>query len=345
MVRRVYVRTGLPLTALAALVVSAGPSAAHGGGHGGGGHGRGFHGGIATTATYSGVHHGGMHYGSMSSGFHGVGNTATYRGMNHGGTHPGVIHYGTMSSGPFRGVGNTATYRNVTHSPSFTFPRGTYSNFGRNYNYNYGRNSFNSGRGYYPGRAYGFGYYPGFYGGYYPGAYGFGFFPGYYGGLGYGGFGGGFGGLMSLAMLSGGYGGLGYGGFGGYGGYGPGGYGNSGVSYSTPSVGTYGGPFVANTPSTAAPPPATDASTLTIGDVVIRVHVPPTATVWINGARTTQAGELREFMSSDLAPGRTYTYTVRAKWSDGQFDFDQTRKVKVQGGEVRMVDFAAPPNE
>ena len=60
-------------------------------------------------------------------------------------------------------------------------------------------------------------------------------------------------------------------------------------------------------------------------------------------------GPLRSFgrmaaISSDLTPGRTYTYTFRATGNlpNGQA-FDQTRQLKVIGGEKRVVDFFGPP--
>jgi uncharacterized protein (TIGR03000 family) len=73
------------------------------------------------------------------------------------------------------------------------------------------------------------------------------------------------------------------------------------------------------------------------------VCVPAEAAVWINGVRATQTGPLREFVSSGLAPGRTYTFTVAARWTgpDGQVA-DAQRRVTVQGGEHRTVDFTTP---
>lgn len=58
-----------------------------------------------------------------------------------------------------------------------------------------------------------------------------------------------------------------------------------------------------------------------------------------------QTGEFREFVSSDLTPGSTYTYVFRTQWEDGGLKFDFTRKLRVQGGEVRNVDFFSPPPE
>ena len=105
-------------------------------------------------------------------------------------------------------------------------------------------------------------------------------------------------------------------------------------------------------PSNGNPPydaqaaaPQQKNSTLGPNEVAFLVVVPPNATVWINGAKTAQTGPEREFTSSDLTPGQSYTYTVRATWTapNGQ-PFDQTRQLNVVGGEKRVVDFFGPPH-
>jgi uncharacterized protein (TIGR03000 family) len=82
---------------------------------------------------------------------------------------------------------------------------------------------------------------------------------------------------------------------------------------------------------------------LTDADVLFSVRVPNDAVVWFNGFRTTQMGLRREFMSSGLAPGRTYSFEIRAQWTgqDGKV-VDLNRRISVQGGERRAVDFMAP---
>jgi uncharacterized protein (TIGR03000 family) len=100
------------------------------------------------------------------------------------------------------------------------------------------------------------------------------------------------------------------------------------------------------------PPPASPPTPvrLTDADVLLNILVPPEAAVWVNGQPTRQLGPRREYMSSGLAPGRTYTYTVRARWTaPGGSIVDQERRITVQGGERRTVDFltapANPPGE
>ncbi len=83
---------------------------------------------------------------------------------------------------------------------------------------------------------------------------------------------------------------------------------------------------------------------LTDSDVLLSVRVPPDAVVRINGEPTAQTGPRREFVSSGLAPGRTYTFTVSARWvaPDGQA-VEREQRVHVQGGERRSLYFLTPP--
>lgn len=299
------IRFGVVVTAL---FLGAGPVLGQRGGHGGGGHGGGGHGG------------GGMHSGS----FH----AAPAGGFSRAPASVGAVRGPSSFGGaPTRSFGSMpATTAGVNRAPASwnSVNRGTVNAYPRaansvsHYPYAYGRYPY-SNRGYY-GYRYRYPFYAGYYGGYYP-FFGLGFFPGYYGG---------YGSLASLAALSPGY-------YGDYGAY--------DAAYFNPSLAASPGPALP-ADQAAAPPPAELPAEMPSGqELVLRVHVLPSATVWVNGGLTTTTGEFREFISTGLQPGRTYTYTVRAKWSDGQLSFDQTRRVKVQGGEVRSVDFAGPPSE
>jgi len=191
---------------------------------------------------------------------------------------------------------------------------------------------------------------------------------GYRGGIGIG-VGRGFGGYSGY----GGYRGYsGYGGYGGYGGYRPylgsGFYGSyyprsyGGYStgyYSTPGYSYYSAPSYsyytpsysyANTPSISGfggtpesyqsfyPPESANDNI-----VHVRVSVPsPDAEVWFEGTPTQQRGVTREFESPELAPGRSYTYHIRARWMDNGQMRDETRALKVQPGQFMTVDFNRP---
>jgi uncharacterized protein (TIGR03000 family) len=104
---------------------------------------------------------------------------------------------------------------------------------------------------------------------------------------------------------------------------------------------TYANYFQPTTPILAAQSQGAEPAA---NEVAFLVVTPPNATVWVNGTKTNQTGPEREFMSDDLSPGGHYTYTFRATWTaaNGQ-SIDQTRQVKVTGGEKHVVDFFAPP--
>jgi uncharacterized protein (TIGR03000 family) len=89
-------------------------------------------------------------------------------------------------------------------------------------------------------------------------------------------------------------------------------------------------------PGIGGVPPLPAADT----EVTLIVRVPDGATVWVNGAKTNQTGVRREFVSTGLTPGRTYTFLVRAQWADGRgIVTDRDRVVTVQAGERRAIDF------
>jgi uncharacterized protein (TIGR03000 family) len=231
--------------------------------------------------------------------------------------------------------------------------------------------AFHGAHGFYGHGFYGHGYYRPYYG--YPyGFYGFGigfgvgygagwgfygypypyYWPGYWGGGYYG---------NSYYMFGGGY---------------P--YYNGNYPYNGGGYPTYF-PYGALAPNTSDPPPSTAASTLLGGglppaslgpppslqgpppsplpagiggppavptadtEVSLIVRVPESATVWVNGSKTNQTGVRREFVSTGLTPGRTYTYMVRAQWTDGRgIARDADRVVTVQAGERRAIDFGGP---
>lgn len=180
--------------------------------------------------------------------------------------------------------------------------------------------------------------------------------PGYRGFYGYPGYYYGFPGLYGLGLGLGlGYGmgyGYGYGGYGlGYGyGYGPGyGYPSSPYGGGCP---VYVNPGYGPTPpvagqgavagASAAPVPGVPIR-LTDADMLLSIRVPANAVVRINGEKTTQNGPRREFLSSGLSPGRTYTFVVTAQWTapNGQA-VQLEQRLHVQGGERRNVNFLMP---
>jgi len=210
------------------------------------------------------------------------------------------------------------------------------------------RGGFSSGyRGGYSGYRGGYSGYRGGWGGYagYRGGYNYGNYRPYYGYSGY----------RPYSYYRPYYSGLGLGigtglGYGLYGGYGFGRY-----RYPTyVATGTY---YYNNSPYYAYgqpvqsyqsfyTPETTVTQSSTSDQTVHLLVVAPTenAAVYFEGTRTQQTGHQREFVSPPLAPGRSYTYHVRAVWTDsGGQQHDETRDVPVYAGQWLAVDFNQPP--
>jgi uncharacterized protein (TIGR03000 family) len=76
---------------------------------------------------------------------------------------------------------------------------------------------------------------------------------------------------------------------------------------------------------------------------LIQVRVPANAEVSFEGDQTTQTGAVRLFQSPELQPGKSYTYDVRASWTDtAGKPVERTKQVKVQAGARASVDFNNP---
>jgi len=181
------------------------------------------------------------------------------------------------------------------------------------------------------------GYYPGYYGayGYYPYSTWYGSYP-YYTGYGY-------------SPYSMGYGSYPY-----YTGYGY--YPSYGYSVGYP---VYSPSGIASSPAVTTPTttsfyqdsssanPAfysetglrSDKSTPTDRTARIRVIVPdPNTDVVVDGMKTAALGVVREFRSPALEDG-SYTYEIRAIWTDNGQTKTKTEKVKVTPGSWKIVNF------
>lgn len=188
------------------------------------------------------------------------------------------------------------------------------------------------GGGHYTGHGGGGHYYGGGHGG------------GHYGGYHHHGF---YGGGLSLGWYPGYYGyGLGYYG----GGYYPGAYQSFYYPYAdaypeapyplTPSLAAPGFPFASL--GNPALPPAPGAPAGPGAAVNFSVQVPPNAEIWIEGQKTNQTGDLRQFQSPPLSPGMDYQYQIRARWTEGGAVVDQTRTMRVRAGDQFTVSFGKP---
>ena len=212
-----------------------------------------------------------------------------------------------------------------------------------------GRGGYGGGRG-------------GSYGGYRGGNYGayHGGYGGYnhgYGGYNHGYYGSGYGVGLGTGLVLGstlGYRGYGYGGYGGYapyyGGYNSYGYVPS-TTYIAPST-TYiepGYPSLSAAPDVSsresgyyAPQVADSAPRVADNAAHLRILAPADAKVWVGGVETGQTGTDRSFASPALTPGRTYTYEVKARWTEDGSPVEQTRQVKVEANRTATVEFGRP---
>jgi len=169
---------------------------------------------------------------------------------------------------------------------------------------------------------------------------------GYYGrGWGWGGFG------TGLAL------GYGLGGWWGYPGWGYGGYYGSpyyyGGDYYAPGYSTYSAPtYYYAQPAYGATQqgyygnyqqPSVQQTDPNAADFTVLVP-DPNAQIWFQDHQTQQRGTVREFESSGLQPGQTYTFQIRTRFMQNGQPVDQVRKVQAQAGQHLTVDFNNPGN-
>ena len=139
-----------------------------------------------------------------------------------------------------------------------------------------------------------------------------------------------------------GYGGagifLGLGGYGyGYGGYGPG-YGYPPDYYACRGALYYYAPPAYRRPLPSRCPGPAEGST----NALIEVRVPE-AEIWFEGDKTTQTGNVRQFVTPAVPPGQTYTYDIRARWTGGDGKVvDQLLAAQFRARQRLTVDFTCP---
>jgi uncharacterized protein (TIGR03000 family) len=74
----------------------------------------------------------------------------------------------------------------------------------------------------------------------------------------------------------------------------------------------------------------------------IRLQVPaPDAEVWVDDEKMTQTGEVRDYYSPPLEPGKGYHYQFRVRWKEGGKPVEKERTIHVQANSRQEVDFQA----
>lgn len=277
------------------------------GGHGGSGHGGGGHGGSGGGHRGGGGHGGG----GYGSGFHGSGNGggfhgSGFHGSGNGGFHAGNFHAaGISNSVAFRGSNFPTSGFRHSGVPGVAFQgagfRGAGGGARVGQHDGFRRNFARAGFGGYGiGLGNGFGYVTG--------------------------------GDWPYDM--GDYGWTGPNGFDGY----------APDYYSAPATNYFLTQIYAGTPGAA------DDSTNDSGTsyqqpadpncAALTVFVPdPNAQIWFENYLTQKRGTVRAFQSSDLQPGGTYVYHIRARWMQNGQPVEQARDVPVQAGQSVSVNF------
>src|SRR5262249_17691924 len=93
-----------------------------------------------------------------------------------------------------------------------------------------------------------------------------------------------------------------------------------------------------------APPAAAKEPAATGGDGIARITVvvPADAEVYFDGTETTQTGTERVLRTPVLNKGSTYSYAIRAVWTEDGNPVEKTRKVSFRAGSKLRVDFTSP---
>ncbi len=73
---------------------------------------------------------------------------------------------------------------------------------------------------------------------------------------------------------------------------------------------------------------------------MLNVQLPmANAEVWLNDTLTTPQGMDRQFQSPPLDSSKSYSYTVKARWTDDVKVMEKTKDVKVEPGKTSTVSF------
>ena len=108
--------------------------------------------------------------------------------------------------------------------------------------------------------------------------------------------------------------------------------------YYAPRVSYYVPPLALDV-APAAPAVAANAAN-------IRVFVPdPQAKIWFDGSLTKQEGTDRLFHTPTLSAGGTYSYRIRAAWTQNGKEMIQEQVASVTVGQTTVVDFTKPFSE
>lgn len=90
--------------------------------------------------------------------------------------------------------------------------------------------------------------------------------------------------------------------------------------------------FQADTPAMSYREPMRASPAAPADRAVLALQVPADAKIWVQGEATKQDGAVRTFVSPPLEPGKTYTYAVKAQWTENGKPVEQSQNVTVRAG-------------
>jgi uncharacterized protein (TIGR03000 family) len=76
---------------------------------------------------------------------------------------------------------------------------------------------------------------------------------------------------------------------------------------------------------------------------LVTVRIPQNAELWFSGAKTSQSGDVRDFITPELKPDKNYFYMLRARWMEDGHSVERTRRIPVSPGARVTVDFFRQP--
>jgi len=125
--------------------------------------------------------------------------------------------------------------------------------------------------------------------------------------------------------------------------YGADGYAPESYGVAQPGYQAFYPPNAGNNQAYAEPPQAPVTDPRTAG---FMVRVPdPNAVIWFQDYQTQQRGTVREYESPALKPNQSYTFHLRAQWTQNGSTVNQSRDVQVRAGQRVNVNFSTPANE
>ena len=74
--------------------------------------------------------------------------------------------------------------------------------------------------------------------------------------------------------------------------------------------------------------------------VLVNVTIPADAKLTFQGAKTTQTGTVRHFLSPSITAGYRYAYSVQATWMENGQAITKSRSFEVQPGDVVQIVFS-----